>query len=93
MVILTLRSSEWIAAMKQKNFKKPDLHSIKASTAQSPLFALARFLGRVAARKWLAEAKVRHLEVRHILTGGALGSLFEQPGNRFTGGALGQLRI
>lgn len=77
--------------MKHKSFNNPDLHSNGATTAPMSLILLARFLGRLAARQWLAEVNDRHLEVRPILLGGALGSLFNQPGTRFTGGALGQL--
>lgn len=79
--------------MKNKSFNSSDLLAISASTAPTQLIVLARFLGRLAARQWLADADDRPLEVRPILSGGALGSLLNQPGTRITDGALGQIRI
>lgn len=77
--------------MKNKSFNSSDLPAISASTAPTQLVVLARFLGRLAARQWLADADDRPLEVRPILSGGALGSLLNQPGTRITGDALCQV--
>ncbi len=79
--------------MKNKSFNSSDLLAISASTAPTQLVVLARFLGRLAARQWIADADVRPLGSRPILLGGALGSLLNQPGTRITDGALGQISI
>ena len=79
--------------MKKKSFHSPDFHSISALTAPTQVIVLARFLGCLAARQWLAAADDRPHENFLILSGGALGSLLNQPGTRMTGGALGQCNI
>ena len=77
--------------MKNKSFNSSDLPASSASTAPTQLVVLARFLGRLAARQWLADDDDQPLGSRPILSGGALGSLLNQPGTRITGGALCQV--